>query len=117
MTVLTVNYCIMSEPAGFDSDALLEEVDKKGIERGMAFKNFGSAYAIAHATRPATMGIVLNSNPLALLAWWVQQLRSMFPLLFATHSTIVSGLEKNLCHGPMMRHPLIPLLNLSCYTG
>jgi hypothetical protein len=41
------------------------------MERGLAFKAFGSAYAVAHATRPSTMGIVLSSNPLALLAWYV----------------------------------------------
>ena len=67
---MTVNYCIMSQPQGFDCSTLLEE-DRIGMERSAQFKSFGSAYAIAHATRPATMGIVLSSSPLALLAWFV----------------------------------------------
>jgi len=67
---MTVNYCIMPQPQGFDCSTLIEE-DKKGIEQGTQFKSFGTAYAAAHATRPATIGIVLSSSPLALLAWFV----------------------------------------------
>ena len=65
-----VNYCIMSQPKGFDLSTLVEE-DRIGVERGTQFKSFGSAYAVTHATRPATIGIVLSSSPLALLAWFV----------------------------------------------
>ena len=61
---------MMSQPQGFDS-LILPEEDRLGVERGAQFKNFGTAYAIAHATRPATIGIVLSSSPLALLAWFV----------------------------------------------
>ncbi|KAJ9661648.1 hypothetical protein H2198_001824 [Neophaeococcomyces mojaviensis] len=49
-----------------------EELDaraKKGIERYEWFKSKGSAYALFQATKPGTLGFVLSSNPLAVLAW------------------------------------------------
>lgn len=58
----------MSEPKEFDSSSLTE-IEKAGVQRGLDFRALGSAYAFTHATRPATIGIVLSSNPLALLAW------------------------------------------------
>lgn len=58
----------MSEPKGFDSTTLTE-VEKAGIQRGLEFRALGGAYAFTHATRPATAGIVLSSNPIAPLAW------------------------------------------------
>ena len=63
-----VNFCFMSQPAGINSSALPEE-DIEGVERLVEFKTVGSAYAVAHATKPATIGIVLASSPIALLAW------------------------------------------------
>lgn len=39
------------------------------IAKGRQFLATGSAYAAEHGTRPATIGLVLASNPLALLAW------------------------------------------------
>lgn len=63
-----VNFCFMSQPAGIDSSILPEE-DIEGIERLVEFRTVGSAYAVAHATKPATVGIVLGSSPVTLLAW------------------------------------------------
>lgn len=68
----------MSKPLGVDSNTLSEQ-DKKGILRAQEFKSFGSAYAIAQATRPATTGIVLSSSPVALLAWSVIHLPQTQP--------------------------------------
>ncbi|PGH17728.1 hypothetical protein AJ79_00869 [Helicocarpus griseus UAMH5409] len=47
----------------------LSEKEKVGIQRGQLFQTAGSAYAMEHATRPSTIGLVLGSSPLALLAW------------------------------------------------
>ncbi|KAI9826413.1 MAG: hypothetical protein M1819_007376 [Sarea resinae] len=64
-----LNYCNMPEaPPGVTEDSL-NELEKKGLERAEWFKNMGSAYAIEHATRPSTIGLVLSTNPVALLAW------------------------------------------------
>ncbi|KAJ1324762.1 microsomal epoxide hydrolase [Microdochium nivale] len=39
------------------------------LERARAWDSTGRGYAIEHGTRPATIGLVLSSSPLALLAW------------------------------------------------
>ena len=49
----------------------LEEIEKEGLNRGDEFAKTGTAYALEQATRPATIGFVLSSSPLALLAWYV----------------------------------------------
>ncbi|KAL1899575.1 hypothetical protein Sste5346_002977 [Sporothrix stenoceras] len=54
-------------PAELKSE--INKSEQEGLDRHMLFKEMGSAYAYAHATRPATMGFVLSSNPVALLAW------------------------------------------------
>lgn len=49
-----------------------EGVEPKELESLQAYKHWqqtGAAYAAEHATRPATIGLVLSSSPLALLAW------------------------------------------------
>ncbi|KAJ7583429.1 Alpha/Beta hydrolase protein [Mycena floridula] len=63
-----INFCYMPEPKGVDL-ASVNEAERIGLERGSTFSRTGSAYALEHATRPATLGFVLGSNPLALLAW------------------------------------------------
>lgn len=39
------------------------------LERGKQWVAQGMGYATMHATRPGTIGLVLSSSPLALLAW------------------------------------------------
>lgn len=47
----------------------LTDTERAGVDRGTAFVTTESAYAKEQASRPATIGLVLSSNPLALLAW------------------------------------------------
>ncbi|KAL1845396.1 hypothetical protein VTK73DRAFT_588 [Phialemonium thermophilum] len=47
----------------------LTESEKEHLERTQKWRSTGMAYAMEHATRPATIGLVLSSSPLALLAW------------------------------------------------
>lgn len=57
-------------PAPANADSLpISEQEKKGLERGKAFRDSGSAYAMEHGTRTATIGLTLSSSPLALLSW------------------------------------------------
>ncbi|CAF3994402.1 unnamed protein product [Adineta steineri] len=63
-----VNFCIMPEPSGVDNTTL-NELDREGLRRAAEFMSTGSAYALEHATRTSTIGHVLASNPIALLAW------------------------------------------------
>ncbi|KAL2815501.1 Alpha/Beta hydrolase protein [Aspergillus granulosus] len=59
---------IPTRPDGV-SDEGLTDLEKRGLERYKTFQRSGRAYADEHATRPATIGHVLSSSPLALLAW------------------------------------------------
>ncbi|KAH2452152.1 hypothetical protein KXW63_005772 [Aspergillus fumigatus] len=43
--------------------------NSRGVERMNDFLTFGRPYAYEHATRPSTIGHVLSSSPIALLAW------------------------------------------------
>jgi microsomal epoxide hydrolase len=43
--------------------------EEEGLQRGREFLRTGSSYAVQHATKPSTIGFVLSSNPVALLAW------------------------------------------------
>jgi len=57
-------------PAPANADSLpISEQERKGLERGKAFRDSGSAYAMEHGTRTATIGLTLSSSPLALLSW------------------------------------------------
>ena len=43
--------------------------EKKQQEFVNAWAQTGSAYAVEHGTRPSTISLVLNTNPLAMLTW------------------------------------------------
>jgi microsomal epoxide hydrolase len=47
----------------------LSETEKVGLQRYVEFGDVGNAYARMHGTRPGTIGLVLSSSPVALLAW------------------------------------------------
>ena len=64
---IIVNFCIMPEPASISKT--LSSLEQKGVTRAAEFLRIGSAYALEHATKPSTIGIVLSSSPIALLAW------------------------------------------------
>ncbi|KAH6605728.1 epoxide hydrolase [Trichoderma cornu-damae] len=63
-----LNCCRVAPPPDFNPDHL-DEVDKAGLKRTEWFTTTAVAYAMMHSTRPSTVGLVLMSNPLALLAW------------------------------------------------
>ncbi|KAK4497881.1 hypothetical protein PRZ48_010536 [Zasmidium cellare] len=52
-----------------DPERGLDEVEKKGLRRGEEFLKTGMAYAHEHGTRPGTIGLVLQSSPVAGLIW------------------------------------------------
>lgn len=47
--------------------------DLKLLQKAAEWRTAGSGYALEHATRPATIGLVLSSSPLALLAWTAEK--------------------------------------------
>ncbi|CDM31988.1 hypothetical protein DTO013E5_9654 [Penicillium roqueforti] len=63
-----VNAVFMKKPDGMTDDHL-NAFELQGIENMKKFITTGVGYAIEHGTRPSTIGQVLASSPLALLAW------------------------------------------------
>lgn len=63
-----VNMLITLPPPDFDFSTLTPG-ELQGVGAMKAFQTTGAAYATEHGTRPATIGFVLSSSPLALLAW------------------------------------------------
>lgn len=61
-----VNFC---QGAPKDENAELSKQEEWGLARAADFGKMGNAYAREHGTRPATIGLVLASSPIALLAW------------------------------------------------
>ncbi|RDW93004.1 epoxide hydrolase family protein [Aspergillus mulundensis] len=47
----------------------LSRDEEEHIKRSNAWQQTGFAYALEHATRPSTIGLVISTNPLALLGW------------------------------------------------
>lgn len=63
-----LNFSMMSRPQGSNDDELSKQ-EKWGLARAADFAKKASAYALEHGTRPATIGFVLSSSPIALFAW------------------------------------------------
>jgi len=63
-----LNFCIMPRPESIPMESLSAS-EQAGVERGNIFIASENAYAKEHASRPATIGLILTTNPLALLAW------------------------------------------------
>lgn len=64
-----VNLAIGTGPSEGHPYESLTDAEKRGVDRANHFATLASAYASMHGTRPATIGLVLSSSPLALLAW------------------------------------------------
>lgn len=64
-----LNTAPMAAPDPAKLKSPISALEQEGIERGSQFVQTGSAYAMEHATRPSTIGFVLSSSPIALLAW------------------------------------------------
>jgi microsomal epoxide hydrolase len=64
-----INLCIGVFPENEEEGKKLGEQDQKSIGRATDFATLGSAYAREHGQRPSTIGLVLSSSPIALLAW------------------------------------------------
>ncbi|KAL1856705.1 hypothetical protein Plec18170_003676 [Paecilomyces lecythidis] len=63
-----LNVCFMRRPNGV-TDEHLTASEKSGIERLNHWLATGTGYGFMHGTRPSTIGHVLSTSPVALLAW------------------------------------------------
>lgn len=64
-----VNYSPERSPPEGIAMSSLTAKEKEGLKRGEDFVKMGAAYSLEHAARPSTIGLVLGSSPMALLAW------------------------------------------------
>ncbi|KZP29800.1 alpha/beta-hydrolase [Athelia psychrophila] len=65
-----INFCSADMPyTGLQPVAELTAAEQHNVARATEFITRGKGYAIEQGTRPATLGIVLSSSPVALLAW------------------------------------------------
>jgi pimeloyl-ACP methyl ester carboxylesterase len=48
----------------------LSTFEKNALDRALKWVETGRAYGLEHSSRPSTIGHVLSSNPIALLAWY-----------------------------------------------
>ncbi|KAF5004521.1 hypothetical protein FDECE_8988 [Fusarium decemcellulare] len=63
-----INFAPGKEPEGV-SQSDVSDAERQGLQRLQKFLTSGNAYFHEHTTRPATIGHVLSSSPLALLSW------------------------------------------------
>ena len=80
----------MPDPSTTDA-SLYTPLETEGLARFKRFNDHGSGYALLHATKPATLSLVLSTNPLSLLAWlgekfpdWVDPRPPLAPLPLRT---------------------------------
>lgn len=59
-----------------DENTVMDEVEREAVGRAQKWITTGIGYALEHGTRPGTIGSVVASNPLAMLAWYVFSLDS-----------------------------------------
>jgi hypothetical protein len=69
----------MAGPTSDVDESTLSDLEKTAIKYSSKWQETGRAYAMEHSSRPATIGHVLSSSPLALLAWCVH-----IPVRFCT---------------------------------
>ena len=63
-----LNFSRMDKPPNVP-DSEMNSKEAQGLSRATDFGERASAYALEHGTRPATIGFVLSSSPVALFAW------------------------------------------------
>lgn len=59
----------MPPPEGVTPEQI-DAAELEGLQRAAAFGAQGDAYAREHGQRPATIGLLLSTSPLALLLWY-----------------------------------------------
>lgn len=87
---------LLGFPAPLNAD------DRKRLRRAHAFTHTGSAYNNMHNTRPSTIGLALQSDPAALLAWVGEKLLDWTDT-DPTDSEIVSVMTLYWCTDTMPR--------------
>jgi pimeloyl-ACP methyl ester carboxylesterase len=94
---ITVNMFVARDTP---DESKMTATEKAGVARSAEWMASGRGYNIEHGTRPSTIGHVLSSNPLALLAWYVF---SLTLLIFSPLDTMELGSARSSSNGAMRR--------------
>lgn len=58
------------DPSKIDSnDPEFDDIDRASVKAGQVASQWEFAYNMEHATKTSSIGIVVSSSPVALLAW------------------------------------------------
>ncbi|CZT47460.1 related to epoxide hydrolase [Rhynchosporium secalis] len=68
-----LNFGIIPEPANIDTTSYTG-LEKSGLLQAQEFGRVGIAYALEHATFPATISFTVSVSPLALLPWIAEKI-------------------------------------------
>lgn len=68
-----LHLCVGVGPESEEEMKSLSQQEQQALKRQGDFGNLGNAYGREHGTRPSTVGLVLSSSPVALLAWYGQR--------------------------------------------
>ncbi|WQF84510.1 Putative epoxide hydrolase, alpha/Beta hydrolase [Colletotrichum destructivum] len=89
-----VNMLAPSSQEEMLTGANITEEESQHVQRMLKFSTTGSSYLLEHGLRPSTIGLVLSSSPLAMLAWigekFLEWPDSRYPLTLDTILTMVS---------------------------
>ena len=67
--IALVNFYLMgAQPEGVDAKDVTDQ-EARALQNLEQFGTYGNAYAKEHGTKGGTIGLVLSSSPIALLAW------------------------------------------------
>ena len=65
---IAANFFLMAPPQSIEPECI-DQAEIQGLARAESFNAQGDAYAREHGQRPATIGLLLSTSPLALLIW------------------------------------------------
>lgn len=94
VAAIHLNACSMSEPKTLPESSVTH-LEKEGVEKGSAWMKTGVAYQAIHATRSSTIDLVLSTNSVALLAWFVHSLKPLCPSKANVRATVYQGSGKS----------------------
>jgi microsomal epoxide hydrolase len=73
--LVAVHINMMSIPPGLPIDtSQLDEVDQETMKRFYWNEKYEFGYNMEHATKTSTIAMVVSSDPVAMLAWYVSSL-------------------------------------------
>ncbi|GAA5894019.1 epoxide hydrolase family protein [Sporobolomyces salmoneus] len=70
-----LNYLPAVEPEDGSLKKQVKPHEQRSLNRSEEFQKTGRAYALAHGTRPGTIGFTVGSSPISLLAWLAEKYR------------------------------------------